>query len=270
MKRILTALVLMAALWVVIKRTDPIVFFGLIALGIAVAAWECYRILDASGARALRALGIASSVAIAWSFLGRSPSFDATLPLTAATALACVLAMGRREGPEAMLRSAAATLVPVLLVGLGLSYLVGLRALPGEDGEDPLVLLGVCVILSDTAALYVGRSIGTRRLAPVLSPKKTWEGAVGGILASVLGGLLAHVWFYQRLPIPHAVALGLVLGVAGIAGDLAESAIKRAGGVKDSSALLPGHGGILDRADSLLIAAPVLYYYHRAFLEGLK
>jgi phosphatidate cytidylyltransferase len=101
----------------------------------------------------------------------------------------------------------------------------------------------------------------------VLSPKKTWEGALGGVAASVGGALLAHVWFYQRLPIPHAIVLGILLGVAGILGDLAESMVKRAAGVKDSARTLPGHGGFLDRTDSLLFSAPVLYYYSMRFLD---
>ena len=266
MKRVLTAVVLMAVLWIVIKRMPPIVFFGLVALGIAVACWECYRLFEARGDRPFAALGIAASVALAWSFLGAPPAFDPVLPLAVATALSFAAAMSRREDPDRMLRSAAGTLVPLLLIGLGLAFLVGLRSLPGDDGTDPLVLLLVCVICSDTAAFYVGTTLGRRRLAPTLSPRKTWEGAIGGVAASVGGALVAHFWFYQRLSLPHALALGVLIAVAGIGGDLAESAIKRAAGRKDSSRLLPGHGGILDRADSLLLAAPVLYYYYRAFL----
>jgi phosphatidate cytidylyltransferase len=107
-------------------------------------------------------------------------------------------------------------------------------------------------------------------MAPVVSPKKTWEGAAGGVLGSVAGALVAHAWFFNRLPVGHAVALGVLLCGAGILGDLAESMLKRAAGVKDSSALLPGHGGVLDRVDSLLVAAPVLYYYWGVFLAGAR
>jgi phosphatidate cytidylyltransferase len=173
-----------------------------------------------------------------------------------------------RRTVQEMLASAMGTLFPVLFVGLSLGFLVGLRAAPGEDGEDLLMLLFLCVILADTAAYYVGTSIGKRRLAPAISPNKSWEGAIGGIVASVLGALVAHAWFYQRLPVGHALALGLILGLTAILGDLAESMVKRASGVKDSSSLLPGHGGVLDRVDSLLFAGPVLYYYHQWFLAG--
>jgi phosphatidate cytidylyltransferase len=144
-----------------------------------------------------------------------------------------------------------------------------MRMLPEtERGRDLLILLLVCTAFADTAAYYFGSAFGRKRLAPAVSPGKSWEGVFGGLAASVFGGLLAHFWFYRGLPIVHAVALGILLGASGILGDLAESMIKRAAGAKDSSGLLPGHGGLLDRADSLLFSGPVLYYYYRVFLEG--
>ncbi len=269
MKRVLTAAVLMAVLWVVIKKTTPAAFFALMAIGIALAAWECYRLLESRGDRPFRLLGVAASVVLAWSFLGARPLVPAAIPLLAATALAVIAAMARRDTPDAMLRAASSTLFPVLFVGLTLGTVVGLRGRAGEDGTDTLLLLLLCVICSDTAAFYVGSTIGRHRMAPVLSPRKTWEGAVGGLLASVAGAVVAHFWFYQRLALPHALAIGVLLSAAGVLGDLAESMVKRAAGAKDSSALLPGHGGFLDRVDSLLLAGPALYYYYRIFLEAL-
>jgi len=90
------------------------------------------------------------------------------------------------------------------------------------------------------------------------------------VAGSIVGALIGHFWFFQRLPLVHALALGVVLCAAGIVGDLGESMLKRSAGVKDSSRLLPGHGGVLDRVDSLLVAAPVLYYYWSAFLSGAR
>jgi len=104
-------------------------------------------------------------------------------------------------------------------------------------------------------------------MAPTISPKKSWEGAVGGLVAAVLGGLLATAWFYRRLPWGHAAAIGGILGFLGILGDLSESMVKRALGSKDASRLLPGHGGVLDRLDSVLLAAPTLYGYWVLFLR---
>jgi phosphatidate cytidylyltransferase len=167
-----------------------------------------------------------------------------------------------------MLDAVWTTLVPIVFVGLTLAHAIALRAVGGELGSDLLVLLLVCVTFSDTAAYYVGSAFGRRRLAPTISPKKSWEGVVGGILGSVLGAFLGDVWFFQALTPWHAMAVGVVVSLAGVVGDLAESMVKRAAGRKDSSALLPGHGGLLDRLDGLLVAAPVLYYYWRVFLSG--
>jgi phosphatidate cytidylyltransferase len=224
--------------------------------------------LEGRGARPFKVLGCAAIVAVAWSFLGLAPRYELAVPLAGVAIGAVVLAMLRRAGPAEMLDAAMATLFPVLFVGLGLAHLLGLRAIPGEDGEDLVLLLFLCVIFGDTAAYYVGSRLGRRPLAPVLSPRKTWEGAAGAIGGSVVAGLVAHAWFYRRLPLPHALALGVILGVTGMAGDLAESMVKRAARVKDSSTLIPGHGGMLDRTDSLLFAGPVLFYYYRWFLHG--
>ncbi len=268
MKRILTAAILIPILWVAIKMAPPPAFFVVAVIAIALAAWECYGLLETRGDRPFKRIGTLASLAIAWSFLGAVPEFDSRVPLLCVTAIALLLSMGRRPDAGSMLRDVASTLFPVLFVGLTLSCVVGLRALPGDDGEDLPMLLLVCVICSDTAAYYVGSTIGKHRMAPTLSPKKTWEGAAGGAVASVGGALVAHFWFYQRLALPHAIALGVLLAVAGTLGDLSESMVKRAAGAKDSSSILPGHGGMLDRVDSLLLAGPFLYYYYVLFLEG--
>ena len=97
--------------------------------------------------------------------------------------------------------------------------------------------------------------------APTVSPGKTWEGAVGGMLASLLMAALAHYWFFPELRLPAALALAAVMNILGVAGDLTESALKRGAGAKDAANILPGHGGLLDRLDSLLFNAPLIYYF---------
>lgn len=266
MTRVLTAAVLLPVLWLAIKRAPPWVFVAVVAVAMLLAAWECYALLSARGVRPMRVVGSLGCLAVTLSFSGGASAVAPALPLALVTMAATVGAMWRRDEPAAMLETASATLFPVLFVGLAFGYPVALRALPGEDGTDLLLLLLVCVMASDTAAYYLGSLFGRRRLSPILSPKKSWEGAVGGVLASVGAALVAHAWFYQRLPLVHAIALGLLLGVAGILGDLAESMVKRAAGAKDSSGVLPGHGGLLDRTDSLLFAGPLLYYYSLRFL----
>ena len=141
-----------------------------------------------------------------------------------------------------------------------------------EDGTGLLLFLFVCVWMGDIFALYIGKNFGKRKLAPRLSPNKTWEGSIASILGSVGCGMalyyaglsLATVRGYTTLhiswPAWQMVLLAILLNIAAQVGDLLESAIKRGAGVKDSGTLLPGHGGILDRIDALLLAAPVLWY----------
>jgi phosphatidate cytidylyltransferase len=146
-----------------------------------------------------------------------------------------------------------------LYVPFLLSHLVLTRALP--HGVAWVFMLLFVVMCGDSAAFYVGTAIGKHRLYPAVSPKKSIEGAVGGLVGSVCGALLARFLLFPELAIGHAVAVALLLGVLGQVGDLFESMIKRSCGVKDSGTIIPGHGGVLDRLDSILFAAPALYYY---------
>jgi phosphatidate cytidylyltransferase len=267
MVRLATAAVLAPLLWLLIREAPPALF---IALGLAVVGlccWETYRMLERRGVRPFTWIGVLAGVAVAVTFVDADRLAAPAWPLTALALGTTVGALWRRDEPAEMLDTALATVFPVLLVGLSLAHVVGLRSIPGEDGKDLLLLLFLCVIMSDTAAYYVGSRWGRRRLAPRLSPRKSWEGAAGGLGASVLSAVVAQQWFYQRLTPVHALALGVVLGVTAILGDLSESMLKRATGVKDSSELLPGHGGMLDRLDSLLVAGPVLYHYYHLFLR---
>ncbi len=268
MLRIASAALMASVVWASLKLAPEWVFYALAFVIILGACWELYRMMERCGGRPFRWLGLAATTAMLWSFVDRAPRFQPWLPLIAIVVLSLVLAVWRRKDPPEMLRAAMHTVFPVLFVGLALGYMIMIRAIPGEDGTDLIMLVLICPIFADTAAYYVGSSIGKHRLAPRLSPKKSWEGALGGIAGSVVGALLAHFWFYQKLPLPHAISVGLVLGVAAILGDLAESLVKRAAGVKDSSNLIPGHGGLLDRCDSLLFAGPILYQYYILFLQG--
>jgi phosphatidate cytidylyltransferase len=118
---------------------------------------------------------------------------------------------------------------------------------------------------SDSGAYYTGRALGRHKLAPRISPGKTWEGAAGGMLASLLTAVLAHYWFFPELPLRIALPLAAAMNILGVLGDLTESALKRGAGAKDAAQILPGHGGLLDRLDSLLFNAPVLYYFGRLY-----
>ena len=146
----------------------------------------------------------------------------------------------------------------LILVAFPLSYAVRLRG-AGTQGPALLLFAMVIVWVGDTAAYFVGRSFGKYKLAPHLSPNKTWEGTV----ASFLGSLIAAVVFarFMTVPLPHLLGMAAVGNVAGQVGDLLESAYKRSAGIKDSGSLLPGHGGVLDRIDALILAIPVVWYY---------
>ena len=146
----------------------------------------------------------------------------------------------------------------LILVAFPLSYAIRLH---GFGTHGPLLLLFAMVIIwvGDTTAYFVGRSMGKYNLAPHLSPNKTWEGTV----ASFLGSLIVAVVFarFMTVPLPHLLGMAAVGNVAGQVGDLLESAYKRSAGIKDSGSILPGHGGVLDRIDALILAIPVVWYY---------
>lgn len=146
----------------------------------------------------------------------------------------------------------------LLLVAFPLSFSVRLHGL-GEEGPWLLLFALVITWVGDTVAYFVGRAIGKHPLAPHLSPKKTWEGTVASFAGTLLIGALLTRWI--NMPLVHLLAISGAANIAGQAGDLLESAYKRSAGVKDSGGLLPGHGGVLDRIDALILAIPVVWYY---------
>jgi phosphatidate cytidylyltransferase len=150
---------------------------------------------------------------------------------------------------------------PIVYVGWLSAHFLLLREV--VDGRDWVLLTVLTVWITDTGAYFVGKPLGRHKLAPNVSPGKTWEGAAGGQIAGFLAVFGLTAAFGLDIDVVHVVALGLLVPFAGQIGDLAESALKRGLGVKDSSGLIPGHGGVLDRLDSLLFAAPAVYWYLR-------
>ncbi|MCL6590806.1 MAG: phosphatidate cytidylyltransferase [Firmicutes bacterium] len=168
--------------------------------------------------------------------------------------------LGRGE-PDHGLINAGANLFGMVYIGFMFAYILLLRFIPGGEGKDGLFFLisalGV-TWLNDSCAYFVGVTIGKHKLCPRISPQKSVEGAVGGLIGGLTAALCLALIFNK--PVLLMLILGLVATAAGQAGDLVESIIKRNAGVKDSGAFLPGHGGVLDRLDSLLLTAPVVYY----------
>ena len=144
--------------------------------------------------------------------------------------------------------------IPVLLM-----HLVMLRQTP--YGVQWLLVIMLIVMTNDTAAYYTGCSFGKHRLYPLVSPKKSIEGALGGLAGSIVGTLLARYTFFPQLSLTDALLTAIVIGILGQTGDLFESLLKRSFVVKDSGTIFPGHGGVLDRLDSIIFAAPAAYYY---------
>ncbi|HEY2973559.1 MAG TPA: phosphatidate cytidylyltransferase [Pyrinomonadaceae bacterium] len=181
------------------------------------------------------------------------------LLLTIATLVAATL----RGAPfDKMIASSGATILGVFYVVLLGGYLVALRTGFEERLSAHLLSFFFLVLMgSDTGAYYVGRAMGKHKLAPKISPGKTWEGVAGGVVAALALAAVAHFWFFKELPLKWALPLAAVMAVLGILGDLTESALKRGAGAKDAAKILPGHGGALDRLDSLLFNAPLLYYF---------
>ncbi len=231
----------------------------LVGLACGAALWEFHGLIRCGGWLAPRALSLVLFAGIlAAGYLGSAPLLVATAGAILVAIPTAVLFAAPKE--PVWLGSAATTAFATLYVGAGGAAVIALR---GIGWETVMFLLGI-VWAGDSAAYYVGTKIGKRRLAPVVSPKKSWEGFWGQIAAgAVFGAILAVA--LPRVPGTPAVAaavgalLGAVMSVVAVVGDLVESTFKRSCDVKDSGGLLPGHGGLLDRLDSLLYASPVLY-----------
>jgi len=258
-RRVLTAALVLPPLVAGVLLGPPGLALGIVAASVLLGLHEAGRLLEVRGLRPFRLAGLGlAAVLFLETATARSPG-PATWPLLATLVLVAVLARG--GGLEDRVPAGASTLfVSVYLGALGGS-IAGLRLLePQAAGPWRLVLLLAIVMGSDTASFFAGHAFGRRPLAPLLSPRKTVEGALGGLAGGVLGALAVRTRL-EGVPVLHAAALGLLGSALGQAGDLFESLLKRWAGVKDSGALFPGHGGMLDRLDSLLFAAPLLYYY---------
>jgi phosphatidate cytidylyltransferase len=266
MKRILTAAVLIP-LVLVLVFLGPKWLFTLVVAGVAaLAAWEYLGLAERSGIRPPR---IAVLVALALLFAGNLQYPDQTAVLFGILCLGLLVYCTFASSVEQVMPNSAVSVFGMVYVGLAMLTLPALRE--ETNGPSLVAFLLVVVWAGDIAALYVGRNWGRHLLSPTLSPKKTWEGSLGSVVGSLLaaGALLALAgwlaqWDSAKLSYPEDIWywLGLAVGlnIAAQVGDLVESALKRSVGVKDSGALLPGHGGVLDRIDALLLAAPVLWY----------
>ena len=265
MKRVLTAVVFLPIFWVIVKKLGPAPYHVLLVVAALVALFELFRLAEARGHRCHRLIGAAVMLLFLASFTWPHLPVEYGLAVALFAIPVASLRRGGDWGP--VMGDIGATVFSAAFIGVLFGYLLALRLvndLPKGDeaGSDLVFLLFFVVWTGDVLAFYVGSSFGRRPLAPLVSPRKTVEGAVGGVLGTLIATFVARAWFMKLLSVTDCLILGLTLGVVGILGDLVESMLKRGSGVKDSASVVPGHGGVLDRVDSLLYAAPVLYYYY--------
>lgn len=263
MVRVLSAAVLVALLMLVIWWLPwwATAVFAIVAA--ALAGREVAGLATAAGGAVPSGIASLAAAVSCLAFLMADPASPlyregvlgiALLAVMLASALAA-LAEGA-PSPAALTRAATLGLVP-LYVGLPLGALAWTRV---AGSPEALTWLLLVVATSDTGQFYTGRLIGRRKLAPVISPGKTVEGAIGGLVVAAIAGGVSIGWALDA-PVRTGLVLGALLALAGMAGDLFESLLKRSAGAKDSSGLIPGHGGVLDRIDSHLFAAPLFYLY---------
>jgi phosphatidate cytidylyltransferase len=239
-------------------------FFGAFILLIGLLAqWELYKLTEAGGAAPLKSLGLVIGALLIVRALF---PFGVPLAVVGLIAVLVVELYRRREDPVANLTATVfGVFYPALLVG----YFVDLRVRGAEGmmGQEGAFLVTVVVIVaiwaSDTFAYFAGRAFGKHPLAPRISPKKTIEGSVGGVLGAVLIVIAFKLALVPALPMSwgDAAAIGVICGAVGQLGDLVESLLKRSVGVKDSGRYLPGHGGVLDRIDAMVVAIPLVVLY---------
>jgi phosphatidate cytidylyltransferase len=269
MKRVLTAVVLIPIVFAFVflpPRWQPL-FTAATAIVASLAAWEYLGLAKEMGARPPRIAVIVGIVAL---FIANSQWPDQVSSTLGIVCLALLVYCTFLSPIPRVLSDATSSVFCVIYIGF---TLVSVPALREQNNGPSLVVFLLCVVWAgDIAALYAGRAWGRHKLAPTISPNKTWEGSVASVVGSVAvaAGLLElaeylgrwnsvvlsyvdEVWWYW-------LVLAVVVNIAAQVGDLAESALKRSAGVKDSGTLLPGHGGVLDRIDALLLAAPAMWY----------
>lgn len=255
---------------IVIARRGSFYFLVLIDIMIFIGLVEFYRMMEAKGLRPYKFIGILSGLALSW-YIFFHQGIYANFFLSVVFMVIMILEMFRKEKGMAVYHISV-TIFGVFYVGWLGSHLILIRELPRLKGLDYSIgfsLVIVAFVLTwcyDSGAYFTGKWLGRHKLFPSISPSKTLEGMIGGIGFSILGIVVTKELFASYLTIPKAIGLAVLASLVGQLGDLVESMIKRDVRIKDSSKTIPGHGGVLDRFDSLLFTAPLLYYFFRYFI----
>ncbi len=263
MKRVITAAVLIPLVLLLLLKGSFLLVVIATTLVAELATWEYISIADSHGSRLPRTLLL---IAVAVLFAATFRDASLILPAIGLCSIVFLVVCGFRSPLERVLPDTAFSAFGLLYCGLTMATVPLVWLQP--DGPSIVVFLFCVVWIGDIAALYVGRNFGRTKLAPRISPNKSWQGTAASFLASLLiaaglvalAGKLPSQTLHYGGPLAHWLGLAVLLNVFAQVGDLVESAIKRGAGVKDSGVMLPGHGGILDRIDALLLAAPALWY----------
>ncbi len=265
LQRILTGLVLAPLLVALVLWGPKPAMLAVLVAAAAVAADELVRMFPEVRRRDRLLVAALASAIAASPLLGPSALALTSALATCAWLFACLV---EPESVEKAAQRGALGALALSYVALLIAVLVALYQMPNQApaapfdaGRGGLLGLFVMVFMGDTGAYFAGRALGRHKLYPLVSPKKTVEGGVGGLLASIGGGAILATWLLPAIPLLHGMLLGAACGISGQVGDFAESLFKRATGTKDSGTLLPGHGGLLDRVDGVLFAGPVLLTY---------
>lgn len=266
MKRVLTTIILLP-IFIFIVVSKQIYYFAILTIiGALLAEYEFISIVKILGIKVWR--GFSLLWTISFLFVALFPkSLQLEIVVSAGFLLLVIIAVFSKIPIKELFFSISTTIFGVFYVGFFLAYLIALKSQGAERGKDLLLLLTLTVWAGDTMAYYIGSKFGKHKLSPTISPKKSWEGAFANLFASLTTAYIASLTFIQRIEMKDVIILGVLISIVGQIGDLFESIIKRCAEIKDSSNILPGHGGILDRIDSLILTAPLLYYYQQVFLK---
>ena len=263
LKRWITGLVALPFLIFLVYK-GGFLFTILISLAGLVALWEYYGIVFNTEARPISRIifywGYGASFALIWSTFLEGP--DLTLSIIGLNLLVVALiSLFQFKTDRTVLEVITRQLQGLIYIPVLLSFLILIRE--GSSGMIWIFLLLAVIFAGDTSAYYVGSYLGRHKLSPAVSPGKTIEGSIGGLAGNLVVGSIGKFFFLPAMPWGLCLLFFIVVGIAGQVGDLFESELKRVSGIKDSGGILPGHGGILDRIDALLFAAPVAYVFIR-------
>lgn len=262
MKRVISGVIAIPLVLGIVLYGSPLLFFGFVTAIVLVASYEYFSMISNMGVEGFPVEGGVLCFLLLLGFFLGGQSFFLFAVLVPIVLFATWYF---RENDVKM------ALDPIAYTVLGIFYTAGLGGYfllihKLEGGNQMIMLLLLFIWAGDAAAYYVGRSLGKHKLIPTVSPNKTVEGAIGNVLGTLLAALICKLWFFDGFSLTHCLIVAFICGIIGQFGDFSESLIKRNCRVKDSGSLIPGHGGFLDRIDSLLFAGPAFYCYYQLFL----